>query len=116
MDEYQASTSCSSGRSENSTDLTNTNQRGQFGSDPTILQQGVDIHLYENSSTPPLLPVVWDSSLVALLSAWQPSQASPIDTLVADRHQHFRDLTLAMVEEALAILEDLDNQENSPRQ
>ena len=115
MNEYQASTSCSSGQNNNSTDQTYTNPSGQFDSDPTILE-GVDIHLYQNSSTPPLLSVVWDSSLLAMLSAQQSRQASPIGTVVADRQQHFLDFTLAMVEEALAILEDLDDPDDSPRQ
>jgi hypothetical protein len=115
MNEYQASTSCSSGRNENSTNQTYTNPSGQFGSDPTILEGG-DIHMYENSSTPPLLSVVWDSSLLAMLSAQQSSQASSIGNVVADRQQHFLDFTLAMVEEALAIFEDLDDQDNAPRQ
>lgn len=108
MVEYNESTSCHSGRSENLTGRTNANQRGRFSSDPTILE-GVDINLDENNSIQPLLPEVWDSSLLAMMLAQCPRLASPRGTLVADRQCSLH-LTLAIVEEALAILEGVEDQ------
>jgi len=116
MNEYnESSTSCPGGRSDNLTGRTNGNQRGGLRSDPTILG-GVDINLEENNSIPPPLSEVWDSSLLAMWLHQYPRLASPQQgTLVADR-QCSLDLTLAIVEEALAILECVEDQPTPPLQ
>ena len=121
MDEYNESTSsCSSGRSDNPTaGRTNADQRGgqRFGgTDPPTILEGVDINVYENNSVPPMLSVVWDSSLLAIWSAQSPpSLASrPSGTLVTDQQRSLVEVTLAMVDEALAILEDLDDPSTAP--
>ena len=121
MDEYNESTSsCSSGRrSDNPTaGRTNADQRGgrRYGTDPPTILGGVDINVYENNSVPPMLSVVWDSSLLAIWSAQSPpSLASrPSGTLVTDQQRSLVEVTLAMVDEALAILEDLDDPSTAP--
>jgi hypothetical protein len=112
MVEYnESSTSCSSGRSNNPTDGTNADQRGGlFGSDPTTILGGVvDINMDEDNSVPPLLSVVWDASLLVMWSVRSPSLVSPSSSMITDQQRSLVDVTLAMVEGALAILEDLDD-------
>jgi len=113
MDEYEASTSCSIGGRDDPTDQTSGNQFGRDELEPSQERDGVDIAPDENPNMPPFLSVMRDSLPLAILDTSSPvSQfsipGSPQGISPQDRHSLCLQLTAAIVNEALALLEDDD--------
>ena len=113
MDEYEASTSCSSGGSDDPTDETSGNQLGRVELEPSQGLDGDDIAPNDRTNTPPFLSVSGFSLPLAILDASSPvSQfsipGSPQGISALERHTLRLHLTTAIINEALELLEDDD--------